>query len=434
MIDTFTRYPIAVALPSLHADVIAKALFDHVFSIHSCPRIILSDNATTLCGEVVSSLCRVFGIGRITTLPYSPQLNSFVERWHGYLGAALTAVTKRDKSDWDSWLPVVLYAYRMTTNSTTGYSPFQALFGRSPQLDIDLLTSSLDPRRAPTLPTYVANTVGKLRTIHAEIQRATAKVQQHNLLRRQRQFKDVHFSRGDWILLSAEGRAEKLPSHIPRTRKLLDRRIGPFQIAEVIKRGFSRRYRIRNTDTGKMEVHRGELLSLWTPWLEPGIPSVPSREYFSDAERRTLNKQKHKYVPPAVKIGDLFVFPRTMNDEVGTKGFGVARATGFRADGSVRGQWFSNGDTNTPETLNGTFKPCWTNGVQWYCASEKRQPTDIPCMTDDYPAPITKEVIADCGFTLTAGFKIPGLTLRRMSEHRRFEWELTPEELRDLGL
>ena len=432
VVDTFTRYPIAVPLPSLHADVIARALFDHVFSIHSCPRIMLSDNATTLCGEVVSSLCRIFGIGRITTMPYSPQLNSFVERWHGYLGAALTAVTKKDKSDWDLWIPVVLYAYRTTTNSTTGYSPFQALFGRSPQLDIDMLLPSAE--RPTSLPTYVANTVARLRKIHTDIRHSTAKVQRQNLLRRQRAFKDVHFKQGEWVLVAAEGRAEKLPAHIPRTRKLLDRLIGPYQITEVIKRGFARKYRLRNTDTGKEEVHRGEHLSLWTPWVEPGVPSVPAREYFSNEERRTINKQVHKYVLPEIKVGDLFVFPRTMNDVVGTKGFGVARLTDFAADGSLIGQWLSNGDSNTPESLTGTFQPCWTDGLSWYCAAQKRAPSDVPCLTTDYPAPIRKDIIADAGFALTAGLKLPAMTLRRMSEHRRFEWELTQEELRTLGL
>ena len=37
------------------------------------------------------------------------------------------------EDDWERYLPLVLYAYRTAQHSSTGVSPFQPMFGRSPQ-------------------------------------------------------------------------------------------------------------------------------------------------------------------------------------------------------------------------------------------------------------------------------------------------------------
>jgi len=430
IIDTFTRYPIAVPLRSLHADNIARALFDHVFSQHGCPRLMLSDNAATLCGEVVSSLCTLFGIRQIRTQPYSPNLNGFVERWHGYLSAALTALTRRDKSDWDKWISVVLYAYRTTTHTVTGYSPFQAVFGRDPQTDIDLAFPDTSTK-AQDLPGYVAELSSHLRDIHERIQSRTLVASRRSQARRLRAHKEVTFNVGDWVFADLPGRAEPLPKHIPKTKKLLDRWCGPYRLREVVGRGSSRKYRIHNTDSGRLEQYRAEQLSLYLPWLDDGTPSIPQRQYFSGEERRTVNAQEHKFVLPRINVHDLIVFPRTMPD--GSDGYGVAKVSSILPDGSYVGQWYTNGDSATAESLDGPLKPCWTNGTTWYTGSKRRH-NHQPAMTTDYPAPITTDIIADAAFVLTSGHRLPAQTLRRISEHRRFRWTLSDTDKATLGL
>lgn len=36
------------------------------------------------------------------------------------------------KEDWERYLPLVLYAYRTAVHTSTGFSPFQLMFGREP--------------------------------------------------------------------------------------------------------------------------------------------------------------------------------------------------------------------------------------------------------------------------------------------------------------
>jgi hypothetical protein len=46
----------------------------------------------------------------------------------------LAAYSSSHQDNWDMYLPLVLFAYRTTVQSTTGYSPFEGLYGREPRL------------------------------------------------------------------------------------------------------------------------------------------------------------------------------------------------------------------------------------------------------------------------------------------------------------
>ena len=81
---------------------------------------------------------KLFNIRHIRTVAYTPQLNSFLERFHSWLSATLTALSNNLKDDWHKWLPVALYLYRTSTHAVTGYSPLEVLTDRSPNTVMDL--------------------------------------------------------------------------------------------------------------------------------------------------------------------------------------------------------------------------------------------------------------------------------------------------------
>ena len=58
----------------------------------------------------------------------------------------LAAYSNSNQSNWDLYLPLVLFAYRTAEQTSTGYSPFKLLYGREPRLgDMDNYNIGYEP-------------------------------------------------------------------------------------------------------------------------------------------------------------------------------------------------------------------------------------------------------------------------------------------------
>ena len=129
MIDYATRYPEAIPLKTTHSRVIAEAQIS-LFSRVGLPNEIVSDQGSNLIGQLMTQLYELLGISHIKTLVYHPEANGLVERFNRTLKRMLKFV-KNQTDNWDKYLPYVLFAYRKVPCQSTGYSPFELLYGRS---------------------------------------------------------------------------------------------------------------------------------------------------------------------------------------------------------------------------------------------------------------------------------------------------------------
>ena len=80
--DYATRYPEAIALPSIEASRIAKELIT-VFARVGIPEEILTDQGTNFMSTLLGEVYRLLQINRIRTTPYHPQTDGLVERFNG---------------------------------------------------------------------------------------------------------------------------------------------------------------------------------------------------------------------------------------------------------------------------------------------------------------------------------------------------------------
>ena len=89
MIDYATRYPEAVALPSIETERVAEALIA-MFSRVGIPSEMLMEHESRVTIEVMTEVSRLLSLQQLTTIPYRPYSKGPVEKIQRYAKASVT--------------------------------------------------------------------------------------------------------------------------------------------------------------------------------------------------------------------------------------------------------------------------------------------------------------------------------------------------------
>jgi hypothetical protein len=138
MFCPFSHWPEAYPLSSTKAKEVIECLKKHIAN-HSIPAEVLSDRGKNFMSKEVKQFLTKMGSRKTQTSPYKPSSNGSVEGFHSYLAKAISACVNDQHDDWDEHLHSVLFAYRATPMDGLGMSPFEVIYGRKPNLPIDLL-------------------------------------------------------------------------------------------------------------------------------------------------------------------------------------------------------------------------------------------------------------------------------------------------------
>ena len=130
LVDYATRYPEAVPLKKITTEAVAEALLD-IYSRVGIPEEVLTDQGTQFMSECMQEVSRLLSIKGLTSTPYHPICNGLVERWNRTLKSMLKRLCQDQPKQWHRLINPVLFAYREVPQESTGFSPFQLLYGRS---------------------------------------------------------------------------------------------------------------------------------------------------------------------------------------------------------------------------------------------------------------------------------------------------------------
>lgn len=225
-VDYATRYPEAIALPAIDTQRVAEALLT-IFSRVGIPEELVSDRGAQFTSQMMVEVRRLLSIQHLPTTPYHAMGNGLVERYNGVLKSMLKKMCAEQPREWDRYLPALLFAYRETPQSSTGFAPFELLYGRTVRGPLSILRELWDKEEAgqpEVMSTY--EYIFKLR----EKLENTCKIAQQNLKQAQARYKtaydrkarDRQFKVKDKVLLL-------LPtSH----NKLLLQWKGPYEVVE----------------------------------------------------------------------------------------------------------------------------------------------------------------------------------------------------------
>ena len=261
IVDYATRFPEAIPLRSASAKAVAHEIF-MLASRVGIPDAILTDQGTCFMSQIITMLYKWLNVTRIRTSVYHPQTDGLVERFNQTLKRMLKKLPDADGKDWDRLIPYVMFAIREVPQASTGFSPFELLYGRQPRGLLDLAREAWE-----TQPSPHRSVIDHIEQMQARARRVWPLVREHMTQAQQEQSRAYNrgaarreFQVGDKVLVL-----------VPTSEcKFLAKWQGPF---EVIKKTGPVNYKVSRPGRRKGEnIYHVNLLK---PWFEPEPVPLP---------------------------------------------------------------------------------------------------------------------------------------------------------------
>jgi hypothetical protein len=261
IVDHYTKqihlFPVTTQLT---ADGVASIYFEQVFPLHGIPKKIISDRGPQFAARSMRALYKRLGIDAGLTTAYHPQANGQVERKNQEVEIYLKLFTgkrqverknqeveiylklftgKRQverknqeveiylklftgkrQDDWADLLPTAEFVINSRLNSATGHTPFELLYGYTPDFTIPVGR----PSGIPVLDKRLQNLQVVRKDAEAAL-RLSKKRMQTDVEQRMKPYK---FNVGDKVWLQAK----QIKVH-QQSAKLGPKQLGPFKVTEV---------------------------------------------------------------------------------------------------------------------------------------------------------------------------------------------------------
>uniref|UniRef100_A0A8C5N2U3 ribonuclease H n=1 Tax=Leptobrachium leishanense TaxID=445787 RepID=A0A8C5N2U3_9ANUR len=174
--------------------------------------------------KVTKELCRLFKISHLRTSVYHPQTDGLVERFNKTLKNMLKKVVDKDGRNWDFLLPYLMFAIREVPQASTGYSPFDLVYGRHPRGLLDIAKETWEGQTTPfkTVIEHVSMMQDRIAAVMPLVREHMEQAQEAQRRVYNRGAKMRSFNPGDKVLVL-----------VPTAEsKFLAKWQGPYEIAE----------------------------------------------------------------------------------------------------------------------------------------------------------------------------------------------------------
>ena len=204
IIDQCTRFPEAIPLRDIETSTVAEALMS-TFSRVGLPNRIHSDCGSNLTSAMMKEVYRLMSISPSTTAPWHPMGNGIIENFNKTIKNLLKKVAVERPKDWSRYLAPLMFAVRDTPQDSTGFSPFELLYGRTVRTPMTLLkelwTGEVEEPELKTTYQYVIDLRERIEETCALAKEELSKVQTRNQKYYNRKTRNRQLKVGDYVLL-----------------------------------------------------------------------------------------------------------------------------------------------------------------------------------------------------------------------------------------
>ncbi|CUA70761.1 Transposon Tf2-11 polyprotein [Rhizoctonia solani] len=235
IIDSFSKYARFIPCKkTLSAKGFAELFLRNWWKDFGLPLKTVSDRGTVFNNKFLRALYNRLNIKPHFSSAYHPESDGQTERLNQFIEYFLRCYCDIEQLEWSNWLPLAEFAYNNARHSTTGKTPFEALYGSNPNSSISNLRS--DVPEADLLAENVTKQEDEIA--------AALKLSKEAMNKNKPEDVRDQFKKGDKVWL--DGRNLKIKG----ANKLTNKRFGPFEIEEKLS---DWAYRLKLPET--LKVH-----------------------------------------------------------------------------------------------------------------------------------------------------------------------------------
>ena len=227
MSDYLTRWVEAFPLKCITAQAVADVFVNYIICRHGTPKILLTDQGSNFKAQLFANICGILKIKRQFTSAYHPATDGLVERFNKTFAQMMSHYINEYHSDWDNFIPKIVFAYNTSVQESTMETPFFLLYGRDPIYPIDVLLQS-DNYPYLDMKDYKSLLMKKLKIAQKLAKENLSEAQKKQKKYYDNKAKENNFEIGDQVYLTEES----IPKE--RTKKFYRKWTGPYRIIDQI--------------------------------------------------------------------------------------------------------------------------------------------------------------------------------------------------------
>jgi len=213
---------LAPTVTTLDSEGSQHLYLDRVWKLHGTQAKIITDRGPQFASRFTKDIHKHLGIQTALSTAYHPQTDGQSERTNQEVEQVLRTVVAWHQDDWVDWLPLVEFALNNRYKKALGTTPFYANYGFHPQI------GSLP--RIDTPIDSVENFVKHIQTVQSNTKLALLQAAEE-----MKKFYDRHRGKTPVYAIGQKVLLDNADLRLNRpTRKLTERRSGPFVILERI--------------------------------------------------------------------------------------------------------------------------------------------------------------------------------------------------------
>ena len=149
VVDYFTRWVEMFPLKDSKAHRITAILIEEIFTRYGVPRQMVSDRGPQFTGQVMTDVCKTWGVIQKFTTSYHPQAN-LTERANRTIKTMIASFVGENHKNWDRWIREFRFAINSAKHESTGRTPAELTLARALKGPLErLIATAPSPQQSP---------------------------------------------------------------------------------------------------------------------------------------------------------------------------------------------------------------------------------------------------------------------------------------------